>query len=89
MLAVKKQKVACKYKAEWSKCGLKPSKKGATCAFCSVCNTDICVAEGGKTAVDCHMKTAKHTNVLSQMETQPILTAFITDSRTKRSSDES
>ena len=88
MLAVKKQKVACKYKVEWSKCGLKPSKKGTTYAFCTVCNTDICVAGGGKTDVDRHLKTAKHTNVLSQMETQPTLSAFITDSRAKSVEDQ-
>ena len=79
MLAVKKQKIACKYKAEWSKCGLKPSKKGVTYAFCTLCNTDICVAGGGKND-DRHLKTAKHSNMLSQMQTQPTLSTFIADS---------
>lgn len=32
--ALKKPKIACEYKAEWSK----PSKKGINYAFCTVCN---------------------------------------------------
>ena len=76
MSAAKKAKYASKYRVEWSRCGLKPSKKGATHAYCSLCQVDICVAGGGKADVDRHLKTAKHVNMLEQMEAQPSLFTF-------------
>ena len=38
------------------------------------------MAGGGKNDVDRHLKTAKHSNMLSQMQTQPTLSTFIADS---------
>ena len=46
--ALKKPKIACKYKAEWSKYRMKPSKKGINYAFCTVCNVDLSIAGGGQ-----------------------------------------
>ena len=62
------------------KCGLKASGRGATYAFCEA---DICIAGGGKTDVDRHLKTAKHVNTLSQMQVQPSLSTFMSDSRAR------
>lgn len=80
--------LACRYKAERYKCGLKPSKKGATYAFCTICNGDVCVAGGGKNDVDCHLRTAKHVNLLSQMQSQPSSSSFIAESHAKSIEDQ-
>ena len=88
MSVMKRPKIACKYRVEWSKCGFKASKRGATYAFCTVCKTDICIAGGGKTDVDRHLKTAKHINTLSQMQVQPFLSMFMSDSRARRVEDQ-
>ena len=88
MSVVKRPKIACKYRVEWSKCGLKARRSGATYAFCTVCKTDICIAGGGKTDVDRHLKTAKHINTLRQMQVQPSLSTFMSDSRARRVKDQ-
>jgi hypothetical protein len=88
ILAIKKAKYASKYRAEWSKCGLKPSKKGATYAYCPLCQVDISVAGGGKADVDRHLKTTKHVNMLQQMETQPSLSTFMADSHSRNVEDQ-
>lgn len=64
---------------------MKPSKKGVSYAFCTVCNVDISIAGGGQHEIERHMKTAKHSTILDQMNTQPTLSSFVSD---KRSIDE-
>ena len=88
MLPAKRPKIASKYKAEWSKCGMKPSKRGNTYAFCAICNTNICVAGGGKTEVDRHLKTSKHIHMLRQKQAQPSLSTFMADTSTKSIEDQ-
>ena len=46
------------------------------------------MAGGGKNDVDRHLKTAKHSNMLSQMQTQPTLSTFIADSRANSIEDQ-
>ena len=77
MYAVKKPKIACRYKADWSRYKMKPSKKGATHAFCTVCHVDISIAAGGKNDVERHLKTAKHVDGLSKGKSQPTLSTFM------------
>ena len=88
MLPAKRPKIASKYKAEWSKCGMKPSKRGNTYAFCAICNTNICVAGEGKTEVDRHLKTSKHIHMLRQKQAQPSLSTFMADTSTKSIEDQ-
>ena len=66
----------------------KASGRGATYAFGTVCKADICIAGGGKTDVDRHLKTAKHINTLSQVQVQPSLSTFMSDSRAKSVEDQ-
>ena len=65
---------------------MKPTKKRRcirTYAFCTVCKADICVAGGGKTEVDRHLKIIKHINMLSQMQVQPSISTFMADRHAK------
>ena len=41
------------------------------------------LVEEVKADVDRHLKTAKHINMLQQMETQPSLSTFMADSRSR------
>ena len=77
MYAVKKPKIACRYKADWSRYRMKPSKKSASHAFCTVCNVDISIAAGGKNDVERHLKSAKHVDGLSKGKSQPTLSTFM------------
>ena len=81
MRSVKKQKIACKYRQEWSRYRMKSSKKGVSYAFCTVCSVDISIAGGGQHEIERHMKTTKHLTMLNQLNTQPTLSSFVTDSR--------
>ena len=68
-----------KWQASWSKYHLKPSKKGATFVNCTVCNCDFSVAGGGIHEVKRHCNSAKHTQLIKDIETQPsISSAFST-----------
>ena len=68
-----------KSQASWSKYHLKPSKKGAMFVHCTVCNCDISVAGGGVHEVKRHCNSAKHTQLITDIETQPsIYSAFST-----------
>lgn len=73
----KKKKIACKYRAEWSRYHMRPSDKGATYAQCTLCKTDICIAGGGQHEVDRHCKTAKHKELLCQLKHQPKVTTVL------------
>ena len=39
----KKPKVASKYRAEWERYHMRPSKKGVTFAFCKMCSVDVAI----------------------------------------------
>ena len=66
-----------KWQVSWSKYHLKPSKKGAMFVHCTVCNCDFSVVGGGVHEVKRHCNSAKHTQLIKYIETQPsILSAF-------------
>ena len=64
-----------KWQASWSKYHLKPSKKGATFVPCTVCNCDFSVAGGGVHEVKRHCNSAKHTQLIQDIETQPSISS--------------
>ena len=63
MSSVKKQKIACKYRQEWSRYRMKSSKKGVSYAFCTVCSVDISIAGGGQHEIERHMKKNLHVKI--------------------------
>ena len=87
MNSSKKPKIACKYRQEWSRYRMKPSKKGVNYAFCTVCNVDISIAGGGQHEIERHMKTTKHSTMLNQFNTQPTLSSIVSH-KTSRSIEE-
>ena len=56
------------------------SKKGVSYAFCTACNVDIPIAGGVRHEIEWHMKAARST-ILNQLNTQPTLSSFVTDSK--------
>ena len=38
-----KPKVASKYRTEWERYHMRPSKKGVTFTFCKICNVDVAI----------------------------------------------
>ena len=50
---------------------MKPSKKGATYAFCKVCGADIAIGGSGLCDLQRHIKSGKHTSLLKQVTSQP------------------
>ena len=59
-----------KCQSSWMKYHSKPSKKGATFAYCSVCGSDFSVGSGGLDDVKCRCKTLKHTRMLKDIGAQ-------------------
>eukprot|EP00117_Sycon_ciliatum_P023044 scpid92567/ scgid19699/ len=60
----RKKRIAChtssKGQSEWTKYGMKPSKKGLQFAFCTLCSCDFSVAGGGVHEVKRHCDSRKH-----------------------------
>ena len=54
-----------------------PSRKGATFAFCTVCNVDFSVAGGGVHEVKRHCSIAKHKSFLDGVLAQPCITSVL------------
>ena len=74
---MKKRHVASKWRAEWTKYHLKPSAKGSSYAFCTICNMDFSVAGGGLHEVKRHCGSLKHSRLVKESVNQPsISTAF-------------
>ena len=48
-----------------------PSKKGASFAFCTLCNVDFSVGGGGVHEVKQHYESAKHKRYLEGVSAQP------------------
>ena len=70
-----------KWQASWGKYRLKPSQKGATYAHCTVCNCDFSICGGGVHEVKRHCSSAKHTELLKDIETQPSITSAFSSSK--------
>ena len=88
----KKKKIACTYRAEWSRFHhMRPCNKGATYVHCTLCKTDICIAGGGQHEVDRHCKTGEHKELLDlcQLKYQPkVTTALAKAASTKTVQDQ-
>ena len=68
-----------KYHPEWSvKCrGIKPSKKGSTYAFCSLCGVDISIAGGGVHQIKRHCDNKKHCSRVKEVSRQPTISTVV------------
>ena len=66
---------ASKWQPEWTVLRMKPSGKGSSYAYCSVCFCDFSVAGGGVHEVKRHCASRKHTENLKALSQQPALTA--------------
>ena len=56
----KKMKRTCKWKPEWSRYNLIPSKRETGYVNCSVCLTEFSIAGGGFHEIKRHMETKRH-----------------------------
>ena len=80
-----------KYQHEWSVKfrGIKPSEKGSTYAFCSLCGVDISIAGGGVHQLKRHCANKKHCSRVAEVSSQPtISTVVCTGAEAKKISDQ-
>ena len=80
-----------KYQHEWSIMyrGIKPSKKGSTYAFCSLCGVDISITGGGVHQIKRHCANKKHCSRVQEVSSQPtISTAECSQAEATKLSDQ-
>ena len=63
------------YKKAWD--FIKPSKKGNSYAYCSICSADFSIAASGKYDIKKHIATAKHRSSVECKETNRPITQFL------------
>ena len=79
--AKRKKHVESKWQRDWTKYRMAPSSKGATYAFCTVCNVDFSVAGGGVHEVKRHCGSGKHQNLLEGLVGQPSIVSVLPKAR--------
>ena len=69
--------------------GIKPSKKGSTYAFCSLCDVDISITGGGVHQIKRHCANKKHCSRVQEVSSQPtISTAECSQAEATKLSDQ-
>lgn len=72
-----KPKRACKWKAEWSRFNIAPSKRDSAYVICHSCSTEFSIAGGGVHEIKRHMETKRHKERATSLSNQSTITSSL------------